>query len=92
MRIEAHCRSFRRCSRLQCPVSISEAGHPSALLSRRTERILDEWVSRLLELKPQLESSVRSQEQSMRKHFPDALVTGYAPLIETLDLPDSSLT
>lgn len=24
----------------------------------------------------------------MREHFPDALVTGYVPLISTLDLPD----
>ena len=45
-------------------------------------------MNRLLELKPQLEASIRSQEEGMQEHFPDALVTGYTSLIEALDLPD----
>lgn len=62
--------------------------HAGLFRARWTEQILDEWVSHLLELKPQFESSVRSQEEAMREHFADALVTGHIPLIEGLDLPD----
>ena len=94
MRLEAHCRSFRRCPRRKCPVSVSEAdillrfSHAGLFRARWTEQILDEWVSHLLESKPQLESSVRSQEKAMREHFADALVTGHVSLIAGLDLPD----
>lgn len=62
--------------------------HAGLFRARWTEQILDEWVSHLLESKPQLESSVRSQEKAMREHFADALVTGHVPLIAGLDLPD----
>lgn len=62
--------------------------HAGLFRARWTEQILEEWTNRLLELKPQLEASVRSQEEVMREHFPDALVTGHVSLISTLDLPD----
>ena len=57
--------------------------------ARWTERILDEWTLNLLEQKPHLEPSVRSQRDAMREHFAEALVTGYEPLIGTLELPDA---
>ena len=64
--------------------------HQAGLFRARwTERILDEWTRNLLELKPHLERSVRSQRRAMRAHFSEALVTGYEPLIGTLDLPDA---
>lgn len=63
--------------------------HTGMFRARWTERILDEWTASLLEQKPDLEPSVRSQRHAMREHFPEALVTGYEPLIETLELPDA---
>ena len=64
--------------------------HDAGLFQARwTERILDEWTRSLLERKPHLEPSVRSQRRAMREHFGEALVRGYEPLIGTLDLPDA---
>ena len=63
--------------------------HAGLFGARWTERILDEWTLNLLEQKPHLEPSVRSQRHAMREHFPEALVKGYEPLIETLELPDA---
>lgn len=53
-----------------------------------TDRIEGEWTSRLLAQKPNLAASVEAQLAAMREHFPEALVTGYEPLIEVLTLPD----
>ena len=63
--------------------------HAGLLRARWTERILDEWTLNLLEQKPHLERSVRSQRHAMREHFPEAEVTGFEPLIGTLELPDA---
>jgi len=63
--------------------------HAGLFQARWTARILDEWTRRLLERKPHLEASVRSQLSAMREHFGEALVGGYEPLIDTLDLPDA---
>ena len=63
--------------------------HAGLFRARWTERILDEWTVNLLERKPNLERSVRSQRHAMREHFAEALVTGYEPLIGTLELPDA---
>ncbi len=63
--------------------------HAGLFRARWTERILDEWTLNLLEQKPQLEPSVRSQRHAMREHFQEAVVTGYEPLISTLELPDA---
>lgn len=56
--------------------------------ARWTDAILDEWTRNLLARRPDLESSVRSQEKVMRAHFPEARVTGYEPLIDAVVLPD----
>ena len=63
--------------------------HAGLFRARWTERILDEWTLNLLEQKPHLEPSVRSQRHAMREHFAEALVAGYEPLIGTLELPDA---
>ena len=63
--------------------------HAGLFRARWTERILDEWTLSLLEQKPHLEPSVRSQRHAMREHFAEALVRGYEPLIGTLELPDA---
>ena len=60
--------------------------HAGLFQARWTERILDEWTLNLLEQKPHLERSVRSRRQAIREHFAEAMVTGYEPLIGTLDL------
>ena len=62
--------------------------HAGLFRARWTQRILDEWTVNLLGQKPHLEQSVRSQRHAMREHFAEALVTGYEPLIGTLELPD----
>jgi len=64
--------------------------HAGLFRARWTERILDEWTLNLLERKPHLERSVRSQRHAMREHFAEALVTGYEPLVGTLELPDDN--
>ncbi len=63
--------------------------HAGLFRAQWTERILDEWTVNLLERKPHLEPSVSSQRHAMHEHFAEALVTGYEPLIETLELPDA---
>jgi len=56
--------------------------------ARFTDEILDEWTRNLIRNKPQLEDSVRQQEAAIRAAFDECLVTGYAPLIPGLTLPD----
>ena len=63
--------------------------HAGLFRARWTEWILDEWTLSLLQLKPHLEPSVRSQRRAMGEHFAEALVTGYEPLIGTFELPDA---
>lgn len=62
--------------------------HAGLFRARWTEQILDEWTRNLLEQKPQLEDSIRSQQRAMQEHFAEAIVTGYEPLIPALNLPD----
>lgn len=56
--------------------------------ARFTEEILDEWTRNLIKNKPHLETSVRQQETAIRREFDECFVTGYAPLIQSLTLPD----
>jgi len=56
--------------------------------ARFTDEILDEWTRNLIRNKPQLEDSVRQQEAAIRAAFDECIVTGYAPLIPGLTLPD----
>ena len=65
--------------------------HAGLVQVRWTKQILDEWTRNLLDWKPYLKRSVRSQRRAMNEHFGDALVTGHETLIETLDLPDADV-
>lgn len=62
--------------------------HAGLFRARWSGQILEEWTRNLLEQKPQLENSVRSQQRAMQEHFPEALVAGHEPLIAALELPD----
>ena len=62
--------------------------HAGLFQARWTERILDEWTRSLLDWKPHLERSIRSQRRAMAEHFDDALVIRHEPLVGVLDLPD----
>ena len=62
--------------------------HAGLFRARWSEQILNEWTRSLLDLKPDLEHSIRSQQRAMQEHFPEALVTGYEPLVAALELPD----
>lgn len=63
----------------------SEAG---LFRARWSTQILEEWVGHLLQAKPHLADSIKSQVMAIKRTFPEALVTGYEPLIERLQLPD----
>lgn len=63
----------------------SEAG---LFRARWSAQILEEWVEHLLNAKPHLADSINSQLIAIKRTFPEALVTGYEPLIENLQLPD----
>lgn len=53
-----------------------------------TDRIHDEWMSNLLESRPELRSRLTRTRELMDQAIPDCLVTGYEALIEGLELPD----
>ena len=55
---------------------------------RWSKRIIDEWTRNLLDRHPQFEESIQSQLRAMQQHFPDALVSDFEQIMETLDLPD----
>jgi predicted nucleic acid-binding protein len=62
--------------------------HEGLFRARFTDDILDEWTRNLIRLKPHLETSVRQQEAMIREVFDECFVTGYGPIIPSLDLPD----
>jgi len=62
--------------------------HAGLFRARWTQAILDEWASNLLARRPDLEASIRAQQEKMREIFPEALVTDSDHLIAALDLPD----
>ena len=62
--------------------------HAGLFRGRWSEKILQEWTSNLLAAKPELRDSINSQLEAMRRAFPEALVTGYEPIIAGLQLPD----
>lgn len=56
--------------------------------ARWTDRIHDEWISNLVAARPELNDKLARTRQLMNDAVPDALVTGYEPLIGALELPD----
>lgn len=56
---------------------------------RWSDAIQDEWTAALLRERPDIEASrIARTRDLMERHFPEATVAGYEPLIATLDLPD----
>ncbi|MHA7817961.1 MAG: PIN domain-containing protein [Pseudohaliea sp.] len=53
-----------------------------------TDRIHDEWIAALVRQGIQQREKLEQVRALMDAHVRDALVTGYEPLIDTLDLPD----
>lgn len=59
--------------------------------ARWTERIHDEWMSSLLENRPDLSrAQLERTRELMNSAVPDCLVQGYEPLIDGLKLPDDN--
>lgn len=58
--------------------------------ARWSNSIHDEWTRSVLAQRPELAAQLVRTRKLMDAHVMDALVTGYAPLIATLDLPDSN--
>jgi len=57
--------------------------------ARWTNEIHEEWISNLLEKRPDLtRAQLERTRQCMDLAVPDCLVTGYARVIRSLDLPD----
>lgn len=57
--------------------------------ARWTHAIQEEWLTNLLEDRPDLSRErLERTQRLMNSHVVDALVTGYEHLIETLELPD----
>lgn len=56
---------------------------------RWSKQIIDEWTRNLLDRHPQFKESIQSQLRAMKEHFPDALVSDFGEIIESLDLPDN---
>ena len=55
---------------------------------RWSAAIHDEWTRAVLATRPELEGPLERTRKLMDAHVMDALVTGYEPLIGTLQLPD----
>ena len=53
-----------------------------------TDQILDEMVDAIAAAQPNLSGRLRRTRQLMNEAIPDVRVTGYEPLIGSLDLPD----
>jgi predicted nucleic acid-binding protein len=56
--------------------------------ARWSADIDDEWKRNLLAARPELASQITLTHAVMHRAIPDALVTGYQPLIADLSLPD----
>ena len=62
---------------------------PGIFRARWSDDVHEEWISRLLENRPDLSrTKLARTRELMDRHAPDALVTGYEQLIPALKLPD----
>lgn len=56
-----------------------------------SERILEETTAAIVRVHPELgDGRAVRRSQAMRSAFPDALVTGWQPLVDGIDLPDAN--
>ncbi len=62
--------------------------HEGLFRARFTEEIMYEWTKNLVQQKPELEESVKSQALMIRKTFDECFVTGHMSLIDGLEMPD----
>ncbi len=62
--------------------------HEGLFRARFTEEIMTEWTDNLLQLKPWLEDSIKSQVNKIRQTFDECFVTGHMPLIDGLEMRD----
>ena len=53
-----------------------------------TDQIHNEWMRNVLKNRPELKEKLPRTRELMNRAVPDSLVTGYAPLIDNLELPD----
>jgi predicted nucleic acid-binding protein len=60
----------------------------SRIRAKWTDQILDEMVRNLAAKRPDIADKLPRVRELMNRAVPDALVTGYEPLIEGLKLPD----
>lgn len=61
----------------------------SGLFSAKwTEQIHDEWMRNLSKSRPEIADKLPRTKNLMNKAVPDALVTGFEPIISGLELPD----
>lgn len=57
--------------------------------ARWSDRVHDEWIGNLLQNRPDLKpADLARTRQMMDESVLDALVTGYAPLVDAMVLPD----
>lgn len=56
--------------------------------ARWSAAIHDEWTEAVLKTRPELKAQLQRTRQLMDAHVLGCLVTGYEPLIQTLELPD----
>ena len=57
--------------------------------ARWTEQIHNEWTRNLLKKRPELAEALPRTVDLMNRAVSDSLVTGYEPLITSLELPDA---
>lgn len=70
---------------------LMRVAHAGLVRARWTETILDECFSNLASARPDLEPAALARtRQRMNAAVADCLVTGFEPLIASLDLPDPS--
>lgn len=62
--------------------------HEGLFRARFTEEIMAEWMENLVQQKPALEESVKSQARMIRQTFDECFVTGHMSLIDGLEMPD----
>jgi predicted nucleic acid-binding protein len=68
---------------------VMELASTGLFRARWSEHIHAEWVHNIVKNRPDIPpEAIERRRRSMDTHFPDALVTGYQPLIDSLVLPD----
>jgi predicted nucleic acid-binding protein len=68
---------------------VMELASTGLFRARWSDHIHEEWIRNVVKNRPDIPpEAIERRRSSMDTHFPDALVTGYQPLIDSLALPD----